>query len=153
MRNRNEKEFKFEKDGYVIYTYPDQKKLSDFLSNNPYLSGKDMIWIYELFETKRIIREKKRIITSMQKVGWVLIYIVLFIVILIYFIDIPYSSLFISNMLFGISIFFSIYIFSKKINIYDKQRELDKYKIILEMNKNIKNISKSLGDFIKEKTK
>lgn len=133
-----EKRFKFGKDDPIIHTYPDQKGLSDFLRNNPHLSGVDRLWAYERFEVNRIIREKKRIITNIQNIGWVLAFIPLFIIVLI--IDVPHTSLIISSLLFGMSIFFSVYIFSKKINIYDKQRELDKYIIILEINKNIKDL-------------
>ncbi len=141
------KEFKFGKDDPIIYTYPDQKELSKALQDNLHLSGEDRLWIYELYETNRIIREKERIITNIRKVRWFLIFIPLFIVILI--MDNPRSSLIISNILFAISIFFSAYLFSKKINIYDKQRELDKYIIILKINKNVKDIT-DLMQYIKE---
>ena len=135
----NKVTFKFEKDGYILHLYPDQKALSSFLRKNfENLSGKDMRFIYKICERDRVRFESSKKNNRINNRADFLLWVVLFIVIIFTAISNNSNFSFIfSGILFSISILFSVYVFSKRNNEFDNQREQDKYNIILEINKNI----------------
>lgn len=69
-----------------------------------------------------------------------LAFIVLSITAVPVYIYIPNYSLFVINWLFVIDILFTIYLYYKQHNVYDKLRERDLYLAILDIKKNISEI-------------
>ncbi len=120
--------------------FKDQKELFEIYQKNPELPRDRRLNIYRDMEKKRIKEEKEKA-KNMFYIGMVLAFIVLFITSVTVYIYIPDYSFFIINWLFVIDILFTIYLYSKQYNVYDKLRERELYLAILDINKNISDLT------------
>ena len=118
--------------------FKDQKELFEIYQKNPELSRDRRLLIYRDMEKKRIKEEKPK---DMIWKGLSLAFIVLFITSIPIYIYIPNYSFLIINALFGTDIFFTVYLYSKQYNVYDKLRERELYLAILDVSKNISDLT------------
>lgn len=127
--------------------FKDQKELFEIYQKNPELSRDRRLLIYRDMEKKRIKEEKPK---DMIWKGLSLAFIVLFITSVPVYIYIPDYSFFIINCLFVIDISFTIYLYSKQYNVYDKLRERDMYLNILDIKKNISDLTNLIENINKK---
>jgi len=131
--------------------YSDQKELSESYRKNRELSREERLILYRDSEYKRIVKEKDKI-NKIIILGWILAFTILIITIIMYYMNILNESFILVNTLFVIDIFFTIYLYFKQYNKYDKLRERDLYLAILDIKKNISDLS-NLIENINKKTK
>jgi len=125
---------------YDPMLFPDQKELSERYRKNRELSREDRLILYRKSEYQRIVKEKNKI-NKIVTIGWCLAVAILIITGLMYCMNILNESFILVNILFVINIFFTIYLYSKQYNIYDKLREREVYLAILDISKNINDLT------------
>lgn len=118
----------------------DQKELSERYRKNRELSREDRLILYRKSEYQRIVKEKNKI-NKIVTIGWCLAVAILIITGLMYCMNILNESFILVNILFVINIFFTIYLYSKQYNIYDKLRDRELYLAILDISKNINDLT------------
>ena len=124
--------------------YSDQKELSEIYRKNRELSREKRLILYRDYEYKRIVKEKDKI-NIIIIIGWILAFTILIITIIMYYMNILNESFILVNALFVIDIFFTIYLYSKQYNKYDKLRERDMYLNILDIKKNINDLIENIN--------
>ncbi len=121
---------------YDPILYPDQKELCETYRKNRELSREKRLILYRKYEYERIVKEKDKI-NKIITIGWILAFVILIITGLMYYMNILNESFMLVNILFVIDIFFTIYLYSKQYNVYDKLRERDMDLNILDIKKKL----------------
>lgn len=132
----------------LIETY--QKSEEDFRKGKKEkrLTRDERLNLYMISERQRIVKEKNK--ANKSYIGMGLAFIVLFITSIPIYIYIPNYSFFIINCLFVIDILFTVYLYSKQYNVYDKLRERDLYLTILDIKKNINDLNNLIENINKK---